>query len=190
MLEALQLEFTRNALMAGLPPSLIRRVTGTLVVVNRIFYHRAGTMIQLFCILLLMPLFFTACTTLPRASQDISEKNSNFESLLLDFYKGPLNHLNGVRRGECPMYPSCSRYCDESLRKHGFLIGWMMTCDRLMRCGRNEIALAPKININGKIKCHDPVIENDWWWYDARDRFTGGRAEIKKGPLTGREGTP
>ncbi len=34
MLEALQLEFTRNALMAGLPPSLIRRVTDTLVVVK------------------------------------------------------------------------------------------------------------------------------------------------------------
>jgi len=190
MLEALQLEFMRNALMAGLPASLIRGVIGTLVLVNRIFYRRAGTMVQLSFILLLMPLFFTACTTLPRTSQNISEKNSKFESLLLDFYNGPLNHLNGVRRGQCPMYPSCSRYCDESLRKHGFLFGWMMTCDRLMRCGRNEITLAPKININGKIKCYDPVIQNDRWWYDARDRFTGGRADIKKGPLPGRERTP
>ena len=85
-----------------------------------IFCRRKGIMIQLSFMLLLIPLILTSCTTLPQTSPNISEKNSNFKSLLLDFYSGPLNHLNGVRRGQCPMYPSCSRYCSEALEKHGF----------------------------------------------------------------------
>ncbi len=150
------------------------------------FCRRTGGMVQL-SFLLLIPLILTSCTTLPQTSPNISEINSNFESLLLNFYSGPLNHLNGVRRGQCPMYPSCSRYCSEALEKHGFFIGWMMTCDRLMRCGRDELTLSPKININGKIKCYDPVPRNDRWWYDHR--LDDGRTDIKKGPLPDREGT-
>jgi len=141
-----------------------------------IFHRRAVTMIRTFFILLLIPVIVTSCTTLPPTDRNISGKNSDSGSLLLAFYHGPLNHLNGVRRGQCPMYPSCSRYCYESLKKHGFLVGWMMTCDRLMRCGRDELALAPKININGRLKCYDPVARNDWWWYDTRDRPQTGPA--------------
>lgn len=135
------------------------------------FYRRTVTTTRLSFILLLIPLLFTACATLPQDSHTIPEKNAPFESRLLAFYNGPLNHLNGVRRGHCPMYPSCSRYCGESLKKHGFFIGWMMTCDRLMRCGRDELALAPKVNINGSIKCFDPVTRNDWWWYDTQNQL-------------------
>jgi hypothetical protein len=88
------------------------------------------------------------------------------------------------------MYPSCSVYCNESLKKHGFLIGWMMACDRLMRCGRDELTLAPKININGEIKCYDPVIRNDRWWYTPYDQWTGPMAGIKKRPPPKQEGDP
>lgn len=149
---------------------------------SRAFYLRTETVIQLSFILLIL-LILSSCTTLPQTAQNLSGKNSNSESLLLTFYSGPLNHLNGVRRGQCPMYPSCSRYCKESLEKHGFFIGWMMTCDRLMRCGRDELKLSSKINIDGKIKCYDPVNQNDRLWYN-------GKADIKKHPLPNREGAP
>ncbi|MCP4624731.1 MAG: metal ABC transporter permease, partial [bacterium] len=42
MIEALQFEFMRNALLAGLLASIICGVMGTLVVVNRIVFLSGG----------------------------------------------------------------------------------------------------------------------------------------------------
>lgn len=94
------------------------------------------------------------------------ESDTKFDPLysIVKFYQGPLNHLSAVRRGECPMYPSCSEYSKESIRKHGMIIGWMMTCDRLMRCGRDETKISPIIIVSGKWKYYDPVERNDFWW--------------------------
>ena len=83
----------------------------------------------------------------------------------IDFYRGPLNHLNAVRAGTCPMYPGCSDYCRQAIEKHGPLIGWIMTCDRLLRCGRDELDTSPRILANGQPKCYDPLARNDWWWF-------------------------
>jgi len=85
-------------------------------------------------------------------------------SSMTRFYQGPLNHLSSVRYGECPMYPSDSEYSLQSLQKHGMLVGWIMTMDRLMRCGRDETRLSPEVFINGKRKTYDPVGNNDFWW--------------------------
>ncbi len=83
---------------------------------------------------------------------------------LIRFYAGPLDHLSAVRFGECPMHPSCSAYAMQAIREHGPVIGWVMTCDRLMRCGRDELDLSPEVFINGRWKTYDPVAANDWWW--------------------------
>jgi putative component of membrane protein insertase Oxa1/YidC/SpoIIIJ protein YidD len=64
------------------------------------------------------------------------------------------------------MYPTCSQYSLLSFKKHGLFIGWMMTCDRLFRCGRDEVGLSPWITVNGEIRCYDPVENNDFWWSD------------------------
>ncbi len=85
-------------------------------------------------------------------------------STLLGFYQGPLNHLNGVRRGACPMEPSCSEYARQAVARHGPVKGWMMAMDRLMRCGRDETRRAPTVLVNGHIKYYDPVDANDFWW--------------------------
>ena len=92
---------------------------------------------------------------------------------LVEFYRGPLNHLSAVKKGHCPMYPSCSEYCMQCLRKHGFLMGWIMSCDRLMRCGRDEMTLSPMIPINGDLKCYDPVENNDAWWSEPSNSSRG-----------------
>ncbi|MBW2514060.1 MAG: membrane protein insertion efficiency factor YidD [Deltaproteobacteria bacterium] len=86
---------------------------------------------------------------------------------LLGIYRGPLDHLAPVRRGACPMYPSCSEYSRQAVEKHGFVIGWAMAMDRLLRCGRDELKNAPKVLVQGGWKFYDPLVANDNWWYSA-----------------------
>lgn len=83
---------------------------------------------------------------------------------LLEFYWGPLNHLAAVRRGDCPMVPSCSEYSRQAVARHGVVVGWVMTMDRLMRCGRDSLRWAPRTVREGKVKYLDPVAANDFWW--------------------------
>ena len=64
----------------------------------------------------------------------------------------------------CPMYPTCSHYASEAFAKKGILIGWILTSDRLLRCGRDETRLAPKIRIHGRVHSYDPVSANTFWW--------------------------
>jgi len=96
------------------------------------------------------------------------ELKSGFNPLVsvIDVYREKLNHLSAVKASECPMYPSCSNYSKECFEKHGFFTGWVMTCDRLMRCGRDELKLSPQAVVNGRWKCYDPVGNNDFWWYE------------------------
>lgn len=83
----------------------------------------------------------------------------------IQFYRGPLNHLAAVRFGECPMHPSDSEYSLESFNKHGWVLGWIMTMDRLLRCGRDETRRSPPVRVDGKWKVYDPLVNNDFWWY-------------------------
>lgn len=78
----------------------------------------------------------------------------------LDFYKKHVSRVDGDR---CPMYPSCSEYAAEAIRKHGLFMGWIMTTDRLMRCGRDELKRSPRIWVNGRERSHDPLTGNDFW---------------------------
>jgi putative component of membrane protein insertase Oxa1/YidC/SpoIIIJ protein YidD len=82
---------------------------------------------------------------------------------MIRFYQGPMNHLSAVRFGECPMHPHCSEYALEAIEKHGMILGWFMTCDRLMRCGRDETDISPEILVDGKWKTLDPIDCNDPW---------------------------
>jgi len=97
-----------------------------------------------------------------------SERSLNPLGAVVEFYQGPLNHLSAVKRSGCPMYPSCSQYCKESLQKHGFFVGWVMSCDRLMRCGRDETELSPRIMVDGELKYYDPVQANEILWNEDR----------------------
>lgn len=100
-----------------------------------------------------------------------NKSNSGPLTAAIDFYRGPLDHLNAVRAGECPMHPGCSEYARQAIRKHGPVVGWIMACDRLLRCGRDELERSPDIRLEGKPKCHDPLARNDWWWHapDLKD---------------------
>jgi uncharacterized protein len=81
------------------------------------------------------------------------------------FYQETVSQVNGER---CMMYPSCSAYSLETIRKHGFFLGYVMTADRLIH-ESNEMDSAPKVRLkNGKEKYYDPVEANDFWWSGKR----------------------
>jgi hypothetical protein len=63
------------------------------------------------------------------------------------------------------MYPSCSGYAAQALKKHGPVMGWIMTCDRLLRCGRSDTRLAPRVRFHDRTLTFDPVEANDFWWF-------------------------
>ena len=131
---------------------------------RRLFcWPRLGRMLGV-CLVTSCIFFFTACTHHP----EIQSNPSLYEDFL-SVYREPLNHLAAVRRGACPMYPSCSEYSRQAVERHGFVIGWSMAMDRLLRCGRDELRRAPTIRVNGEWKFYDPLSANDGWWYSAGD---------------------
>ncbi|MBU0995636.1 MAG: membrane protein insertion efficiency factor YidD [Proteobacteria bacterium] len=93
-----------------------------------------------------------------KESTDVSNDNENAALLPLRLLHGIVSRVDGTR---CPMRPTCSHYGFEAIRKHGFIRGWIMTCDRLLRCGRDELHLSSEVIIDGKKYCHDPVAQNE-----------------------------
>jgi putative component of membrane protein insertase Oxa1/YidC/SpoIIIJ protein YidD len=122
------------------------------------------TLVKLILFLILLSLI--ASCTYSKSVQTETDRGADPLSLMVRFYREPLNHLSAVRYGECPMYPSDSEYSLQSIQKHGMLVGWVMAMDRLMRCGRDETRLSPEVFINDKWKTYDPVEKNDFWWSD------------------------
>ncbi|MFH1293489.1 MAG: membrane protein insertion efficiency factor YidD [Pseudomonadota bacterium] len=118
---------------------------------------------------MLIPGFLFSCAY-PQTTGKESKSAFNPMRSVVEFYQGPLNHLSAVKKAECPMYPPCSEYSIQCFERHGLFIGWVMTHDRLMRCGRDELKLSPSVIVEGKWKCIDPVGNNDFWWYENMDK--------------------
>lgn len=79
---------------------------------------------------------------------------------LLAFYQKAISPLNN---GKCPMYPTCSQYAVEAVRKHGPVVGIVMTADRLIH-ETSEQDHVPRIQVGGRLRFADPVENNDFWW--------------------------
>lgn len=116
----------------------------------------------IFCFLFL----FTGCSMHQSPTAPDRYDNSPASQLIL-FYQGPLNHLSAVRHGGCPMHPNCSAYGLSAIEKHGALVGWMMTFDRLIRCGLDETRLSPEVFVDGSWNYIDTLEQNDFWWCPA-----------------------
>ena len=119
------------------------------------------------CLMLICLIFFAAC-----APHSPRRPNTSLYEDVLYVYREPLNHLAAVRRGVCPMYPSCSEYSRQAVETHGFVLGWIMAMDRLLRCGRDELKRGPSVLIDGERKFYDPLSANDSWWYSVGDDTT------------------
>ena len=65
--------------------------------------------------------------------------------------------VSPIKQDNCQMYPSCSHYSIDCLKKHGFK-GVLMTVDRLNRCG-HDLQYYKKTIVGNRIKYFDPVKE-------------------------------
>ena len=64
---------------------------------------------------------------------------------------------------ECPMYPTCTTYSREAVKKHGMLLGFAMTCERLTH-EPDEPKRVPSVIVRGHLRWFDPVENNDFWF--------------------------
>lgn len=106
-------------------------------------------------------------SSLPKViwAQEPIENNKTDTNPVIKFYQA---HISGIDGNRCPMYPSCSQYSAQAIQKHGFGLGWIMACDRLLRCGRDEVRLSPHVRVNGRELIFDPVSANDFWWFSPK----------------------
>lgn len=87
--------------------------------------------------------------------------------ITLNFLKFYREYISSVDSGGCPSYPSCSQYALQAVKKHGSLLGLVLTFDRLIH-EADEVHRAPLIKINGDYRYFDPIENNDFWWYKKK----------------------
>jgi uncharacterized protein len=91
-------------------------------------------------------------------------------------FQGYISPVDGDR---CPCYPTCSQYGLEAVKKHGALIGLVMTFDRLIH-ESDETRLAPLVRIYGSYRYVDPVEINDVWWVKSSFQLSAFSDQRKK----------
>lgn len=77
------------------------------------------------------------------------------------FFQRTFSRADGHR---CAMHPSCSQYASTAFKTHNLFMAWILTSDRLLRCGHDEIRKAPHVIIHGERKAYDPLTANTFWW--------------------------
>jgi len=95
------------------------------------------------------------------AEQPVQSVSSTPFLWLISFYQKTVGQVNS---GRCPMYPTCSQYSAQAIRKHGPAIGIIMTADRFIH-ELDEQNYAPLVKIGSRYRFEDPVQNNDFWWY-------------------------
>jgi len=66
----------------------------------------------------------------------LSQKSESAAEDYIRFYQ---KHISGIRGFECPMYPSCSNFGLKVFREKNMASAFVMTSDRLMRCGHDHL---------------------------------------------------
>jgi len=98
-----------------------------------------------------------------RSGSKVSDAESPVQRLALNtirFFQNVISPADGDR---CPMYPSCSHYAAQAIKKHGLILGTVMAAARLTQ-ERGEMQINPKIWVNGSYRFYDPVENNDFWF--------------------------
>lgn len=66
-----------------------------------------------------------------------------------------------------PSYPTGTAYARDAVKKHGFLLGTILTADRLIH--EADIYRGPRITRYGVSRYYDPVEYNTYWWDETVD---------------------
>ena len=82
--------------------------------------------------------------------------------------------ISSVDGPRCAMYPTCSHYSLLAFKKHGPILGYILTADRLIH-ESDEARFSPRVEKHGFIRFYDPVENNDFWWNepDSHEREKG-----------------
>jgi len=123
--------------------------------------NRVKPLLPGICLAIAMVIFVCPAVAQEKKGDPYEKSLGNALTFPVRLYKKYASGADGAR---CPMYPSCSTYAVDAFHKHGMIMGWIMTCDRLMRCGRDEIRLTEPVKIGQKRLRPDPVDNNDFWW--------------------------
>lgn len=89
------------------------------------------------------------------------------QNIFITFYQ---EHISAADGDRCRMYPSCSSYASTAIDKHGLVLGWVMACDRLVRCGRDETKISLPVLVDNQEYIYDPVEANDFWWFEKEKK--------------------
>lgn len=114
----------------------------------------------------LISIIRTASKTWPKKRKVITTSTwlpANPAMLVIAFYRTQISPAIGAR---CSLYPSCSQYAVEALRKHP-ITGLGMTGDRMVREPDVVAAKDKPVVINNMIKYADPVSDHDFWMRKA-----------------------
>ncbi len=79
----------------------------------------------------------------------------------LKLFQKTISRADGSR---CPMYPSCSHYSSQAFERYNPITAWILTADRLLRCGRDETRLSKRVVIQGRARIKDTLADNTFWW--------------------------
>jgi putative component of membrane protein insertase Oxa1/YidC/SpoIIIJ protein YidD len=77
---------------------------------------------------------------------DTIKKKESAAKDYIGFYQ---TYISGIRGQECPMYPSCSNYGMKTFGETNFASAFVMTSDRLLRCGHEHNNYSLTLRNNG-----------------------------------------
>ncbi|MBL4678336.1 MAG: membrane protein insertion efficiency factor YidD [Mucilaginibacter sp.] len=78
--------------------------------------------------------FLLCLLSLTLAAQSNTVNTETSASDYIGFYQ---KFISGIRGQECPMYPSCSNFALTAFKEKDFAEAFMLTSERLMRCGHD-----------------------------------------------------
>lgn len=82
---------------------------------------------------------------------------------------GYQRHVSAHDGPHCRLYPTCSDFSRQAFARHGFVLGLLLTVDRLVQEMEVE-RRAPPILAWGRVRGFDPVEAEDFWWARSRLR--------------------
>jgi len=87
-----------------------------------------------------------------------SEKNR--ESSTADYIRFYQKYISEIRGQECPMYPSCSNFGLKAFKETSFTTAFILTSDRLLRCGHDFKNYSLTLRENGFKNLDYPIYDD------------------------------
>lgn len=124
------------------------------ILINKNYLAR---LFSLFVIITLLSILLSTSVIAKQGNNTPYNFHQPITDSLIRFYQ---NYISPISPESCRMYPSCSNYAHKVFSEDSFIIAFLKTSDRLLRCD-NDFYLYEKININNKTKYADYVHDNE-----------------------------